>query len=204
MKRLLVLVCLVGAATYIFAPPLKTPEEGSNPALAKERVGGPLLTSWGPTLRSLRQEPEASSSTSQETASSQQIAGYRSRPHQGLDPQRVASAYKLAASVDRVSSLHADGSEGERMMAGPAAKLEASATQSEPSQSAKPLPPVVAKSKPPMPRPTLGAVRLSEGVEVAGASGRPAAQGGHSLRRHGLFGFFRVRKAEQSAWSIGH
>jgi hypothetical protein len=204
MKRFLVLVCLVGAGAYMFASPLKAPDEGLKPAPAKQHVGGPLLTSWGPTLGSLRQEPEALLATSQETASSQEIAGYRSRPRkEELDPRRIG-AHELAASVDRGSALQTDGSEGERVMAGPAAKLQASATQSEPSQSAKPLPPVAAKSKPRMPRPTLGPVRSSEGVEVAGAGGRSAAQGGHRLRGHGLFGFFRARKVERSAWSIGH
>jgi hypothetical protein len=199
MKRFLVFVCLVGAATYVIAPPLKAPEEGSNPAQAEQRVGGPLLTSWGPTLRSLRQKPEALLATSQETAFSQQIAGYRSRPHEEeLNPQRVG-ADTLTASVDR----HTDNSERERVMAGPAAKLQASSSYSEPSRSAKPLAPVVAKSKPRKPSPTLGPVRLSEGVKVAGgASGRPAAQG--HRRRGGLFGFFRARKVERSAWLIGH
>jgi hypothetical protein len=202
MKRFLVFVCLVGAATYVIAPPLKAPEEGSNPAQAKQRVGGPLLTSWGPTLRSLRQKPGALLATSQETASSQQIAGYRSGPHEEeLDSQRVG-AYTLTASVDRESALHTDSSEREKVMAGPAAKLQASSSYSEPSQSAKPLAPGVAKSKPRKPSPTLGPVRLSEGVEVAGgASGRPAAQG--HRRRGGLFGFFRARKVERSAWLIG-
>jgi hypothetical protein len=202
MKRFLVFVSLVGAATYVFAPSLTAPEEGSTPASAKHHVGGPLLTSWGPTLRSLRQEPEVLLATSHETASSRQT-DYKSRPHQELDPQRVASAYKLTPSVDRGSALHRDGSEGERLMAGPAAEFQASATQSELSQSAEPLPPVVTKSKPRKPSPALGPVRLSEGVEIAGASSRPAAQLGHS-RRGGFFGLFRARKVERSAWSVGH
>jgi len=206
MKGFLVFVCLVGAATYyVIAPPLKAPEEGSRPAQAKQRVGGPLLTSWGPSLQSLRQEPEALSATSQRTASSHQTAGYRPRPHEeALDPQRMVGAYKLTASVDRGSAQNANNSRREGVTAGPAAKLQASATHSGPSQSTKPLPPVLAKSKPRKPNPSLGPVRLSEGVEIAGASERSATQGSPRRRGRGLFGFLRARKVERSAWSIGH
>jgi hypothetical protein len=205
VKQFLLVICLVGAAAYMFAPPLTAPEEASKPAPAKLHVSGPLSTSWGPTLQSLRQEPEPPSAFSQKTASSRQIAVYGSRSHKAVaDPDQEAGSHELTASVDQGSALHTDSSRRERATAGPAAKLQASATHLKPSQSAKPLPPVVAKSKPRKPRPTLGPVRISEGVGVTGASEGPATQGSPRRRGRGLFGFLRARKVERSAWSVGH
>ena len=78
MKRFLVFVAVLGAATYMFAPPHTAPEGGSEAARTKQHVSGPLRTSWGPTLRSLRQEP----ATSQDIVSSRQNHAYGSRPRQ--------------------------------------------------------------------------------------------------------------------------
>ena len=198
MKQFLLFICLVVAAAYMFAPPLTAPEEASKPAPAKMRVSGPLSTSWGPTLQSLRQESEPPSAF-------RQIAVYGSRPHKEVaNPHQEAGSYELTASVDQGSALHTDSSRREGATAGPAAKLQVSATHLEPSRSAKPLPPAVAKSKPRKQHPTLGPVRISEGVEVTGASERPATQGSPRRRGRGLFGFLRARKVERSAWSVGH
>jgi len=64
MKRLLLFLCLVGAAVYTLIPPRVVPEGEVNDIAAvqthtKEPVG-PLLHSWGPTLQSLRADPRRS------------------------------------------------------------------------------------------------------------------------------------------------
>ena len=65
MKRLLLFLCLVGAAVYTLTPPRVVPEGEVNDIAAvqthtKEPVG-PLLHAWGPTLQSLRRKPQAPS-----------------------------------------------------------------------------------------------------------------------------------------------
>ena len=70
VMRFLVFLSLIGAAAYIFAPPRNALEERSETAQSAQPVSGPLRTSWGSSLQSLRQQP----------ASSQDIASSRSRP----------------------------------------------------------------------------------------------------------------------------
>jgi hypothetical protein len=78
MKRLLLLVGIVGATAYMLAPPHKASEGGSEAIQAKQNVSSPLRTSWGSTLRTLREEP----ATSQNIVSSRQIHNYGSKPRQ--------------------------------------------------------------------------------------------------------------------------
>jgi hypothetical protein len=57
VKRFLLFAGVVGAATYMLAPPHTTPEGTSEEAQVKQHVGGPLQTSWGLTLQILRRKP---------------------------------------------------------------------------------------------------------------------------------------------------
>jgi len=70
MRFLVFLSLIIGAAAYIFAPPRNALEERSETAQSAQPVSGPLRTSWGSSLQSLRQQP----------ASSQDIASSRSSP----------------------------------------------------------------------------------------------------------------------------
>ena len=196
MKWLLLFVGLVGAATYMFAPPRTALEDQSVAAQANPHVSGPLLTSWGSTLQSLRQEPEAPPAISQEMASARQNAAYGSRPHkEQVDLRQVVGTYKLTTSVHRGSAPPPDAS------VTPAAMVQASVSSPKPSQAAKPSARTVAASRPQ--KSGLAAkplFRVTGDVQVADPHWRG---GGDGRRGHGLFGFFRGRKTERSAWSIG-
>jgi hypothetical protein len=109
VKRLLLFVCLVGAAVYMLTPP--------RPVLEADRVSvaqaqgdrpgsGPLRSSWGSTLRSLRQEPQGNS---QEAASPRQHAEYGPKALKAKrDPQPMLAADDRTASVDRASAPETD------------------------------------------------------------------------------------------------
>jgi hypothetical protein len=89
MKRFLLFVGIVGATVYMLAPPHKAPEGGSEAIQAKQNVSGPLRTSWGSTLRTLREEP----ATSQDIVSSRQTHTYGSKPR-----QEAANRYLVVGS----------------------------------------------------------------------------------------------------------
>jgi hypothetical protein len=193
MKRLLILACLLGVAIYMFISWRTAPEQRSEAVQAKHDVRRPLLTSWGPTLQSLRQEPAVSSAVSQAASLSQKTVDYGSAP----DPSRAIGAHKLTTSVHPRLASPTDGRVTH--------EAQASASSPKHSQATKPAARIVARWKPQKPGLSAkSAVRVSDDAEVAGHRRRGLfAQGGYGRRGHGLFGFFRERKAEQSAWSIG-
>lgn len=78
MKRVFAFVGLIGAAAYLFGSPLPAPRDQVELALSPPSVGGPLRTSWGFTLESLRQQP----------AAPQHIASPRSKPPK-TEPDRL-------------------------------------------------------------------------------------------------------------------
>jgi len=69
VKRFLVLVGLVGAAVYLFGPLRIAPQDQVELALSAQPVSGPLHTSWGHTLQSLRQRPVSAQKVSKDIAS---------------------------------------------------------------------------------------------------------------------------------------
>jgi Bacterial SH3 domain len=67
VKRLLLVLCIVGGAVYLFAPRAVPVSDETVLAQAHVETGkrndGPLRTSWGSTLQSLRQDPDTSART---------------------------------------------------------------------------------------------------------------------------------------------
>jgi hypothetical protein len=110
VKRLLLFLCLVSAAIYMLALPRAVPEGEEEIAIAqggddsKQRPHGPLHSSWGSTLQSLRQKPDASA-PSQETARFRQAGAYRKGPDPGqADPEQIIGTNDLTGSVDEASA----------------------------------------------------------------------------------------------------
>jgi pyruvate/2-oxoglutarate dehydrogenase complex dihydrolipoamide acyltransferase (E2) component len=108
VERLLVILFLVGATVYLLAPQRAVPvyEEKKNAvaqagAESKQRADVPLRSSWGSTLKSLRQEPDTSPA-SQETGSYRQAAVYEEMPYQ-TDLEHINVTGDLAASPDEAS-----------------------------------------------------------------------------------------------------
>jgi hypothetical protein len=107
VERLLVILFLVGAAMYVLAPPRAVSVCEEENAVArpgaesKRRADVPLRSSWGSTLKSLRQEPDTSPA-SQETGSYRQAAVYEEMPHQ-TDSEHINVNADLAASLDEAS-----------------------------------------------------------------------------------------------------
>jgi Bacterial SH3 domain len=109
VKWLLLLLCFVSAAMYVLASPrVPVREEAVTQAESNQRVDGPLRSSWGPTLSSLRQEPDTSAKP-QETGSYRQIAAYEKEPDLGqTDPQQSTNAIEPARSINNASTTGAD------------------------------------------------------------------------------------------------
>jgi cytoskeletal protein RodZ len=122
VERLLVILFLVGAAMYLLAPQRAAPVCEKKNAVAqarvesKQRADVPLRSSWGSTLKSLRQEPDTSPA-SQENGSYRQAAVYEEMPNQA---QTNSEHINVTA-----------GSLGEASMAG------TSASDKEPAQWAR-------------------------------------------------------------------
>jgi hypothetical protein len=101
VKRLLLVLCLVGGAVYLFAP-LRAVPVSDETVLAQahvdnsERDDGPLRTSWGSTLQSLRQDPDTSART-EETGTYRHPAAYGD----------------VTASIDKASTTATDAPDQE-------------------------------------------------------------------------------------------
>jgi hypothetical protein len=97
MRRLLLFLCLVGAAVYWLTPP--------RTVLVEERISDAqawanrpvVLRSWGPTLKSLRKKPHTSLAASQEPTA------------QGSE--QMPGVYKPSASMIEASAPASDNSE---------------------------------------------------------------------------------------------
>ena len=181
MKRLLLFLCLAGAAVYVLTPPRAVQEgEGMVISVAQTQANHPagrqLRSSWGSTLQSLRQEPRAPLANSQEPASTRQNAAYGPRrcEEKNQGSERTLGAYDPAASVAKTSAPAID-------KPSPKAALPKAKKQ---SRSAKP------------------AVRVADEVTKRDRRRGRWARRGDRRRGLGLFGF-RGRKAAPSAWSIG-
>lgn len=107
MKRLLLFLCLAGAAVYMLTPPRAVPDgEGEDISAGQTQANHQVvrqLRSWGPTLQALRQEPQAPLANSQQPASPQQNAAYGPRLYTGnQSSERTPSGeYPPAASEDK-------------------------------------------------------------------------------------------------------
>lgn len=95
MKRLLLFVCVGGAAVYLLIPPSRSPEEVPESVSAVQiqadhRAKGALSSSWGSTLQSLRQDREAAWVRPQRPTPPEPI-GSTPKPHvkQGSQVARV-------------------------------------------------------------------------------------------------------------------
>lgn len=95
VKRLLLFVCVGGAAVYLLIPPSRLPEEvpesvSAVQTQADHRAKGALSSSWGSTLQSLRQDREAAWVSPQRPTSPEPI-GSTPKPHvkQGSQVARV-------------------------------------------------------------------------------------------------------------------
>ncbi len=118
MKRLLLSVCLVGTAVYLLTPPRVVPEGGSEAisaarTQANHQVRGPLRSSWGSALRSLKRELQVPWPDSQQSAPSQQRAAYGQAPHKEKQVSQPALGAQPAASVDQLSASAIDAPERE-------------------------------------------------------------------------------------------
>jgi hypothetical protein len=119
VKRLLLSLCLVGAAVYMLTPPREVPErETEDTPVAQTQVhhpmSGPLRSSWGSTLESLRQDPQAPAANSQQVAAPRQNAAYAPRLYQeNEDSKGTLGVYNPAASADKPSALAIDALEQE-------------------------------------------------------------------------------------------
>jgi hypothetical protein len=113
MKRLLLSLCLVGAAIYLLIPPRAVPvEEAERISDAQTRANHPVVRSWGPTLRSLRRKPQALLAASQEPAAPRQNAAY-GPSEEAQDSEQTPGAYNPSTSVIKASALALDNSEQE-------------------------------------------------------------------------------------------
>jgi hypothetical protein len=120
MKRLLLFLCLAGAAVYVLTPPRAVPDGevgdiSAGQTQANHPAGRQLRSSWGSTLQSLRQEPRAPLANSQEPASTRQNAAYGPRRYEEKNQgsERTLGAYDPAASVAKTSAPAIDKLEQE-------------------------------------------------------------------------------------------
>ena len=108
MKRLLLFVCLVGAAVYLLTPP-RTPPEGAIEVIsaaqteADREVRRSLSSSWGSSLQSLRKEPEVAWANPQQPASSEPT-GFVPRPDREKQAAQPTRGAKPSLRVDQASA----------------------------------------------------------------------------------------------------
>jgi len=113
MKRLLLFLCLAGAAVYLLTPPRAVPlEEAEHISDAQTRANHRVVRSWGSTLRSLRRKPQAPLAVSQEPDSPRQNAAYEPS-EETRDSEQTPRAYNPSASVIKASAPAPDNSEQE-------------------------------------------------------------------------------------------
>ena len=97
MTRFVLFLFLVGAAVYLLTPPRSTPEGApevvSTARISDEKadyeVSGPLRSSWGSSLQTLRQEPELAEAHDQQRYS---VETTGSLPSQATDEKGSNSA----------------------------------------------------------------------------------------------------------------
>ena len=106
MKRLLLFVCLVGAALCLLTPPPAVPvgEDKISVAQAQvdsnQRADRPLGSSWGSTLKSLRRNPNILS-MSKRTERYRQVTAYQKKPNQRQTDPQITRANDVTGSIDQ-------------------------------------------------------------------------------------------------------
>ena len=108
MKRLLLLAGLVGFAAYLLTPsrtpPMEPTETVSTAQAPRDRqTRGPLGSSWGSSLRSLTQDPDAAFAESQQAAP-YETAGSGPRPHTETQEWQPTRGAQPSVSVDHASA----------------------------------------------------------------------------------------------------
>jgi hypothetical protein len=104
VKRLLLLAGLVGFAAYLLTPsrtpPMEPTETVSTAQAPRDRqTRGPLGSSWGSSLRSLTQDPDAAFAESQQAAP-YETAGSGPRPHTETQEWQHTRGANPTVSVD--------------------------------------------------------------------------------------------------------
>jgi len=106
VKRLLLFVCIVGAAVYLLAPASR-PTNGTLEAVSavqtqtNQQIRRPLSSSWGSTLRSLRGDQEAW--VSPQPPTSLKPLGSEPTPHVEMQGSRLTRVTQYAVQPDQVS-----------------------------------------------------------------------------------------------------
>jgi hypothetical protein len=115
VKRLLLLLFVVGAAVYLLAPPGAVPIRNeiavtqarvdSNQARAdsNQNAGVALRTSWGASLQSFRKKPAASARTEEGTRY-RQVAAYEKSPSQEETGPQQLGTVAVTTSIDQAST----------------------------------------------------------------------------------------------------
>jgi hypothetical protein len=115
VKRFLLFLSLVGAAVYLLTPPRASPEEEAEAMSAAQAQAdhgsGPLITSWGSSLRDLRQERVAWSG-SQQLASSE-ATGSVPGPHKEKKRSQPTRGARSSVPVDGAAAPTIDDIERE-------------------------------------------------------------------------------------------
>jgi Bacterial SH3 domain len=107
VKRLLLFVCIVGAAVYLLAPASR-PTDGTLEAVSavqtqtNQQIRRPLSSSWGSTLRSLRGDQEAAWVSPQPPTSLEPL-GSEPTPHVEMQGSRLTRVTQYAVQPDQVS-----------------------------------------------------------------------------------------------------
>jgi uncharacterized protein YraI len=108
VRRLLLFVCTVGAAVYLLTPPSKTTDGLPDSASAFQtptdhQIRGPLSSSWGSTLRSLRQDQEAAWVSTQRPTSALPKPGSASTPNIEAQESQLARVTQPAPQPHQAS-----------------------------------------------------------------------------------------------------
>jgi len=117
VKRLLLLAGLVGFAVYLLTPsrtpPMEPTDTVSTAQAPRDRqTRGPLGSSWGSSLRSLTQDPDAALAESQQPAPSE-AAGSGPRPHTDRQEWQTKRGPQPSGSVDHASTPSLNDTERE-------------------------------------------------------------------------------------------
>jgi hypothetical protein len=117
VKRLLLLAGLVGFVVYLLTPsrtpPMEPTEIVSTAQTPRDRqTRGPLGSSWGSSLQSLTQDPDATLAESQQPAPSE-TAGSGPRPHTDRQEWQTKRGPQPLVSVDHASAPSLNDTERE-------------------------------------------------------------------------------------------
>jgi len=117
VKRLLLLASLVGFAVYLLTPsrtpPMEPTETVSTAQAPRDRqTSGPLGSSWGSSLQSLTQDPDATLAELQQPALSE-TAGSGPRPHADTQEWQPTRGAQPSVSVDHASAPSINDTERE-------------------------------------------------------------------------------------------